>query len=174
MWALGHSLHSSSLYLASTIKPFAIPFFIVGQSKVLTRYIPIRNPRTLSLKNIPTAVFSIPPLATVGLTEEEAAARGETEIYLDSFTPMRHKLTGRTRRTLLKLVVDKATQQLLGAHMMGDDAPEIIQGISVAVVNGLTKQQLDRTVGIHPTAAEEFVTMRTLTRTVGKPQDAKL
>lgn len=81
---------------------------------------------------------------------------------------MRHKLTERPRKSLMKLVVDHATQRILGAHMFGEDAPEIIQAVAVAVVNGLTKSQFDATVGIHPTAAEEFVTMRTLARTVGK------
>lgn len=127
--------------------------------------------RTLSLANVPTAVFSSPPLATVGLTEEEAAKRGQVDIYVDSMLPMRHRVTGMPRKSTIKLVVDHATQRLLGAHMLGEEAPEIIQGFSVAVVNGLTKQQLDATVGIHPTFAEELVTMRTLTRTVGVKSD---
>ena len=78
---------------------------------------------------------------------------------------MRHNLSGRNRRSLMKLVVDKATQKVVGAHMLGEDAAEIIQGIAIAVVMGATKADFDRTIGIHPTAAEEFVTLRTLTRT---------
>ncbi len=125
------------------------------------------NPRTVSLQNVATAVFSIPPIATVGLTEKEAAARGEVKIFVTKFTPMRHQITGRARRTIMKLVVDAATDKVLGAHMLGEDAPEIIQGIAVAIHCGATKADFDRTIGIHPTAAEEFVTLRTQTRVTG-------
>lgn len=125
------------------------------------------GPRAWDLEHVATAVFSSPPIATVGLTEEQAAARGPADIYLSRFRPMRHALTGRERRTLMKLVVDQKTQRVLGAHMLGEDAPEIIQGLSVAINCGATKADFDRTVGIHPTSAEEFVTMRTRTRSVG-------
>jgi glutathione reductase (NADPH) len=77
---------------------------------------------------------------------------------------MRHTLSGRNRKTLMKLVVDQASQKVVGAHMLGEDSPEIIQGIAIAVVMGATKADFDRTIGIHPTAAEEFVTLRTRTR----------
>jgi glutathione reductase (NADPH) len=123
------------------------------------------NPRTIALWNIPSAVFTTPPVATVGLTEEQACTLGPVDIYLTRFTPMRHNLSGRTRKTTMKLVVDKATQKVVGAHMLGEDAAEIIQGIAIAVVMGATKADFDRTIGIHPTAAEEFVTLRTRTRT---------
>jgi glutathione reductase (NADPH) len=123
------------------------------------------NPRNVSLRNIPSAVFTTPPVATVGLTEEQASAMGPVDIYLTRFTPMRHNLSGRGRKTTMKLVVDKATQKVVGAHMLGEDAAEIIQGIAIAVVMGATKADFDRTIGIHPTAAEEFVTLRTRTRT---------
>jgi glutathione reductase (NADPH) len=123
------------------------------------------NPRQASHENVPTAVFSTPPLATVGLTEEEAIRQGPMDIYVSRFTPMRHTLTGRAgRRALMKLVVDQKTQRVLGAHMLGEDAAEIMQGIGIAVRMGSTKQDFDRTIGIHPTAAEEFVTMRTRSR----------
>jgi glutathione reductase (NADPH) len=125
------------------------------------------GPRHWDLHRVATAVFSSPPIATVGPTEEQAAAHGPTDIYVSRFTPMRHTLSGRSRKTLMKLVVDKATQKVLGAHMIGEDAAEIMQGLSIAINAGATKADFDRTVGIHPTAAEEFVTMRTLTRTVG-------
>jgi len=131
------------------------------------------GPRPYNFAAVPTAVFSSPPVATVGLTEEEAAARGPVEIYLTRFTPMRHALTGRARRTLMKLVVEPPRGRVLGAHMLGEDAPEIMQGIAVAMTAGATKADFDRTIGIHPTAAEEFVTLRTLTRTVGLPQAAQ-
>jgi glutathione reductase (NADPH) len=125
------------------------------------------NPRKVSLQNVPTAVFSIPPVATVGLTEGQAAEQGEVKIFVTKFTPMRHQITGRARRTMMKLVVDAATDKVLGAHMLGEDAPEIIQGIAIAIHCGATKADFDRTIGIHPTAAEEFVTLRTQTRVSG-------
>ncbi len=128
------------------------------------------NPRTVSLENVPTAVFSIPPIGTVGLTEAQAAHRGEAKVFLTRFTPMRHNISGRARRTLMKLIVDAQTDKVIGAHMLGEDAPEILQGIGVAITAGATKADFDRTIGIHPTAAEEFVTLRTQTRVVGPEQ----
>jgi glutathione reductase (NADPH) len=121
-------------------------------------------PRDWALEAVASAVFSSPPIATVGLTETEAAARGPADIYLTRFTPMRHTLSGRERRTLMKLVVCQETGRVLGAHMLGEDAPEIVQGLSIAINAGARKADFDRTVGIHPTAAEEFVTLRTRTR----------
>ena len=125
------------------------------------------GPRHWHLDRVAAAVFSNPPIATVGLTEAEAAANGPTDIYLEKFTPMRHTLSKRPRKTIMKLVVDQATQKVVGAHMLGEEAPEIIQGLSIAINAGATKADFDRTVGIHPTAAEEFVTMRTRARTAG-------
>ena len=131
------------------------------------------NPRNVSLRNIPSAVFTTPPVASVGLTEEQACAVAPVDIYLTRFTPMRHTLSGRARKTTMKLVVDHASQKIVGAHMMGEDAAEIIQGVAIAVVMGATKADFDRTIGIHPTAAEEFVTLRTLTRTTGLAEAAQ-
>jgi glutathione reductase (NADPH) len=109
-----------------------------------------------------------PPIGSVGITEEEAAKRGPADIYVTRFTPMRHTISKREgRKTLMKLVVCQKTQKILGAHMIGEDAGEMMQGIGIAVVMGATKQDFDRTIGIHPTAAEEFVTLRTRTRVVG-------
>ena len=125
-----------------------------------------RNPRGISLRNVPTAVFSTPPIATCGLTEEQAAEHGPVDVYLSKFTPMRHTLSGRARRSTLKLLVDQASQKVVGAHMLGEDAPEII-------VMGATKADFDRTIGIHPTAAEEFVTLRTRTRVAGVAKAAE-
>jgi glutathione reductase (NADPH) len=125
------------------------------------------RPRAISLRNIPSAVFSTPPIASVGLTEDEAAAEGPVDVYVTKFTPMRHTLSGRDRKTMMKLVVDQASQKIVGAHMLGEDAPEIMQGLAIAVVMGATKVDFDRTIGIHPTAAEEFVTLRTRTRVSG-------
>jgi glutathione reductase (NADPH) len=131
------------------------------------------NPRDVSLQNVPTAVFSTPPIATVGLTEEQAAERGPIDVFVSKFTPMRHTLSGRARSSMLKLVVDQATQKVVGAHMLGEDAPEIMQGLAIAVMMGATKADFDRTIGIHPTAAEEFVTLRTRTRVAGVAKAAE-
>jgi len=111
--------------------------------------------------NVPTAVFSTPNCGTVGLTESEARARNfAVDIYRSFYKPLKHTLTGRDERTMMKLVVDHATDLVLGCHMVGPDAGEIIQGLAVALNCGATKAQFDGTIGIHPTAAEEFVTMR--------------
>jgi glutathione reductase (NADPH) len=110
---------------------------------------------------IPTAVFSQPPVGTVGSTEERARSLyGEIDVYATSFRPIRHALSGRDERTMMKLVVDRGSQKVVGLHMVGRDAPEIVQGFAVALRAGATKGDFDRTLGIHPTAAEEFVTMR--------------
>ena len=111
--------------------------------------------------DVPTAVFSQPPLGCVGLTEAEARERcGEIDVYRSSFRPMKHTLTGRDETTMMKLIVERATDRVVGCHMVGPDAGEITQGLAIALKCGATKAQFDGTIGIHPTAAEEFVTMR--------------
>jgi glutathione reductase (NADPH) len=111
--------------------------------------------------NVPTAVFADPNLACVGLSEEKARERhGEVDVYKTSFRALKLTLTDKKERTFMKLVVERATQRVVGAHMIGPDAGEIIQGIAIAVKLGATKAQFDATLGIHPTAAEEFVTLR--------------
>jgi glutathione reductase (NADPH) len=111
--------------------------------------------------NVPQAVFSQPPVAAVGHTEASArAVFADVDIYRTAFRPLRATVSGRAERALMKLVVRRDTQQVVGAHMVGNDAPEILQGLAIAVHAGLTKAQFDATVGIHPTAAEEFVTLR--------------
>ncbi len=120
------------------------------------------RPRSMDHENVPSAVFSQPPVGSVGLTEAEARARhGALDIYRASFRPMKHTLSGRDEKTMMKLIVERAGQKVVGAHMVGLDAPEIIQGVAIAIKAGATKAAFDATVGIHPTAAEEFVTMRT-------------
>jgi glutathione reductase (NADPH) len=112
-------------------------------------------------RDVPHAVFSQPPIGAVGLSEAAAAsAFGRIEVYATTFRPLKHTLSGRNERTFVKLVVDAASQRVVGAHMVGPDAPEIIQGVAIAVKAGLTKDDFDATVAIHPTAAEEFVTLR--------------
>lgn len=121
--------------------------------------------RPVDYRNIPTAVFSQPPIGTVGLTEEQALEAGHSlKIFESRFRPMKLTLTEVQEKTLMKLVVDADTDRVLGCHMVGPDAGEIIQGLGIALKAGATKQQFDETIGVHPTAAEEFVTMRTVTR----------
>lgn len=110
---------------------------------------------------VPTAVFCQPNIGTVGFTEEAALQEfGEITLYKSAFRPMKHTISGRDEKTLMKLIVDTASDRVVGVHMMGPDAGEIIQGMAIALRAGATKQLFDTTIGIHPTAAEEFVTMR--------------
>jgi glutathione reductase (NADPH) len=119
------------------------------------------NPIKMDHADVPTAVFSQPPIGTVGLTEDEACRRyGMVDVYSARFRPMKNTLSGRDERTLMKIIVEPASDRVIGCHMLGSDAPEIIQGLAIAVKCGATKAQFDQTVGIHPSAAEEFVTMR--------------
>jgi glutathione reductase (NADPH) len=124
---------------------------------------PPREP--LNYQNIATAVFCHPNIGTVGLGEEEARKQcGEIRVYSTDFRPMKHTLSGSSERCLMKLIVDDTSDVVVGAHMVGEEAGEVIQGIAIAVRAGLTKEDFDATVGIHPTGAEEFVTLRTPTR----------
>jgi glutathione reductase (NADPH) len=118
-------------------------------------------PVAVDYTNIPSAVFSQPPVGSVGMTEREASGAGDVDIYLSNFKPMLHTLSGRDEFAMMKLVVARHTEKVLGLHMVGADAPEIVQGFAVALKCGATKNQFDSTIGIHPSAAEEFVTMRT-------------
>lgn len=117
--------------------------------------------RTVDYEFIASAVFSHPPAATVGLSEENARDMGlDVAIYRTKFRPMKHTITGRDEKTMMKLVVDKKTDLVLGFHMVGESAPEIIQLAATLLKKNVTKKELDETIGVHPTAAEEFVTMR--------------
>lgn len=118
--------------------------------------------RPVDYKMIPTAVFSLPNIGTVGLSEEQAIEDGhKVQVFESSFRPMKLTLTECQERTLMKLVVDADTDKVLGCHMVGPEAGEIVQGLAIALKAGATKQHFDETIGVHPTAAEEFVTMRT-------------
>ncbi|MED6192587.1 hypothetical protein PIB30_011662 [Stylosanthes scabra] len=118
---------------------------------------------------VPSAVFSQPPIGQVGLTEEQAVEQyGDVDIFTSNFRPLKATLSGLPDRTFMKLIVCAKTNRVLGLHMCGEDSPEITQGFAVAIKAGLTKADFDATVGIHPTAAEEFVTMRTPTRKIRK------
>ncbi len=117
--------------------------------------------RRMSHELVPTAVFTHPNAATVGLTEQQAREQyGELRVFRSEFRALKHTLSGNTERTLMKLVVDAASDRVLGLHMVGPEAGEIVQGFAVALKAGATKAVFDATIGIHPTAAEEFVTMR--------------
>ncbi len=131
------------------------------QAMVLTRNLFGDGKGRMDYEAIPTAVFCQPTIGTVGLTEAEARERyGSLRIYRTDFKPMKHTLSGRDERTLMKLIVDDASDRVVGAHMVGPEAGEIMQGIGVAIKAGATKAHFDATIGIHPTSAEEFVTMR--------------
>ena len=119
------------------------------------------QPRAMDYANVPSAVFSQPPVSTVGLTEVAARQKhGAVDVYRSTFRPLKHTLSGSDEKTMMKMIVERATQKVVDIHMVGLDAAEIVQGMAVAIKAGATKADFDATVGIHPTAAEEFVTMR--------------
>ena len=121
-----------------------------------------QKPRQANHKNVASAVFSQPPVASVGQTEDEARREhGELDVYESRFKPMKNTLSGRNERTYMKLIVASSSQKIVGIHMVGSDSAEIMQGLAIAVNMGATKEDFDAVIGIHPTAAEEFVTMRT-------------
>src|SRR5499427_8727220 len=133
----------------------------IAEGRAIAETLYNNNPIKMDHADVPSAVFSNPPVGVVGLSEDAARRRyGEIDIYQTRFRPMKNTLSGRAERTFMKLVIDAATDRVVGCHMLGPDAPEIIQGLAVAVKCGATKKQFDQTVGIHPSAAEEFVTMR--------------
>jgi glutathione reductase (NADPH) len=118
--------------------------------------------REVNHEFVPSAVFSHPPVATVGYPEKEAREHfGDLRVYRSEFTPMKHTLSGRDEKTVMKMLVQDSTDKVVGLHVVGMDAPEIVQGFAVAIKSGLSKRQFDNTIGIHPTAAEELVTLRT-------------
>jgi glutathione reductase (NADPH) len=124
--------------------------------------------RPVNHEFVPSAVFSQPPVGTVGYSEEDALNHiGPIDVYVSEFKPMKNTLSGRDERALMKLIVERDNQQVVGVHVVGPDAPEIVQGFAVAVKSGLTKERFDCTIGIHPTAAEELVTLRVPTRSHG-------
>ena len=122
--------------------------------------------RRMDYEHIATAIFSHPNVATVGLSEEDALAQyGKVDVYTSRFRHLKHTLGDHQGKVFLKLLVDHASQKVVGAHMLGDEAAEVIQGMAIALKMGATKADFDATVGIHPSVAEEFVTMRSVTRT---------
>ena len=133
----------------------------IAEGMALVNKLYVNQPRPVDYDTIPTAVFSQPNIGTVGLTEAQAREKyPDIDIYKTSFTPMKNTLSGIDEKTLMKMIVVDSTDKVVGIHMAGPDAPEIIQGMAVAIRAGATKAIFDSTIGIHPTAAEEFVSLR--------------
>ena len=134
----------------------------LGEAMALVDHLLGDGSRAMGYDFIPSAVFTHPNIGTVGYSEEDAREKfGEVTVYRSDFTPLKHTLSGSSERTFMKLIVDAASDRVVGLHMVGADAGEVVQGFAVAMKAGATKAQFDRTIGIHPTSAEEFVTMRT-------------
>ncbi|MEO7151617.1 MAG: glutathione-disulfide reductase [Burkholderiaceae bacterium] len=147
--------------VGDVIDRFALTPVALAEAMVLVDRLFGSGARQLDYSLIPTAVFTHPNVGTVGLSEEQARAElGEVRIFRSEFKALRHTLSGSTERTLMKLIVEARTDRVVGLHMVGADAGETIQGFAVAMKAGATKAVFDATLGIHPTAAEEFVTMR--------------
>lgn len=147
--------------IGDVIDRMALTPVALAEGMALVNYLFGTETKAVDYENIPSAVFSQPPLGVVGLNEEEAIEKyGEVDVYTSGFKAMKHTLSGRDERTFMKLIVDPKTDKVIGGHMMGPDAAEIMQGIGIAMKCGATKAQFDATIGIHPSAAEEFVTMR--------------
>lgn len=159
VYALGDVVGRKELTPVALAEAMALVDHLLGPE-------PGRAARTMSYDKIATAVFTHPAIGTIGLTEAEARAQfGAIRVYRGDFRPLRHTLSGSSQRTLVKLVVDAASDRVVGLHMVGADAGEIVQGFAVAIQCGATKAQFDQTIPIHPTSAEEFVTLRQLSRT---------
>lgn len=144
-----------------TSGPELTPVALAEAMQLVDTHFNKTEPKPLDYATTPTAVFCHPNIGTVGLSEEAAREKHtKIRVYRTDFRSMKHTLSGNTERVLMKLIVDDETDVVVGAHMVGEDAGELIQGIAIAVRAGLTKRDFDCTVGIHPTGAEEFVTMR--------------
>ncbi|CAN6305203.1 unnamed protein product [Urochloa humidicola] len=163
IWAVGDVTNRLNLTPVALMEAGAIARTIFGNEPTKPDY-----------SSVPSAVFSQPPIGQVGLTEEKAIeTHGDVDVYTSNFKPLRATLSGLPDRVYMKVIVCAKTNKVLGVHMCGEDAPEIIQGIAIAVKAGLTKQNFDATVGVHPTTAEEIVTMRNPTRKVRRDTAAE-
>lgn len=150
IYALGDIIDTPELTPVALEEGMAFAFTQFGKQR-----------RVVDYDDLATAVFCQPNIATVGMTEQEAHDTHELQIYKSRFRPMKNTLSGNKEKSFMKLIVDKDSDKVLGVHMIGPDAGEIVQGLAVAIKAGATKAVFDATIGIHPTAAEEFVTMRT-------------
>ncbi|CAN6288213.1 unnamed protein product [Urochloa humidicola] len=163
IWAVGDVTDRLNLTPVALMEAGAIAKTIFGNERTKPNY-----------SSVPSAVFSQPPIGQVGLTEEKAIeTHGDVDVYTSNFKPLRATLSGLPDRVYIKVIVCAKTNKVLGVHMCGEDAPEIIQGIAIAVKAGLTKQNFDATVGVHPTTAEEIVTMRNPTRKIRRDTAAE-
>ncbi|CAN6299431.1 unnamed protein product [Urochloa humidicola] len=163
IWAVGDVTNRLNLTPVALMEAGAIARTIFGNEPTKPDY-----------SSVPSAVFSQPPIGQVGLTEEKAIeTHGDVDVYTSNFKPLRATLSGLPDRVYMKVIVCAKTNKVFGVHMCGEDAPEIIQGIAIAVKAGLTKQNFDATVGVHPTTAEEIVTMRNPTRKVRRDTAAE-
>jgi glutathione reductase (NADPH) len=154
IWAVGDVTNRVNLTPVALMEGGALARTIFGNEPTKPDY-----------SAVPSAVFSQPPIGQVGLTEEKAIEKyGDVDVYTSNFRPLRATLSGLPDRVYMKVIVCANTNKVLGVHVCGEDAPEIIQGIAIAVKAGLMKQNFDATIGVHPTTAEELVTMRSPTR----------
>ncbi len=154
IYALGDVSTQVQLTPVATAEAMALVDHLFGP-------LPGQRARTVDYANIPTAVFTHPAVGTVGHTEASARETfGDITVFRTEFKALKHTLSGMTERTLMKIIVDTASDRVVGLHMVGPDAGEVVQGFAVAIRAGATKQQFDETIGIHPTVAEEFVTLR--------------
>ena len=160
----------SSIYaLGDVISRMQLTPVALGEAMVWVHNMYNNENREMSYDNIPTAIFSQPNVGTVGLSESDALEKyGKLRIYTSSFRGMKNTMSGNQERSFMKIIVDDKSDTVLGVHMVGPEAGEIMQGFGVALKCGATKAQFDSTIGIHPTAAEELVTMRDVTRVVEK------
>lgn len=149
LWAIGDVTNRVNLTPVAIAEGRAFADTVFGE-----------RPTRVDHRSVASAVFTDPPISTVGLTEADAARRGPVDIYTSDFRPMKTAFVGSSARSFMKLVVDGLNDRVLGVHMIGADAPEIVQSLAVALTAGATKRDFDRTVAVHPTAAEEFVLMR--------------
>ena len=145
--------------------PYQLTPVATAEGMILAEHLFAKSKKKMNYDFIPTAVFSQPPVATVGLTEEQALEKNyKLKIYNSQFRPLKYTVTSMDKKTFMKIVVNKQTDRVLGVHIVGEDAPEILQGMAVALKMGAKKSDLDQTIGLHPTSAEELVTMREASR----------
>ncbi|MEZ7832113.1 MAG: FAD-dependent oxidoreductase, partial [Gammaproteobacteria bacterium] len=152
-----------SIYaVGDVIDRIALTPVALAEGQIVARALFSGDAKAMDYKNIATAVFCHPNIGTVGLSEQEALESGlEIDIYQSTFRPLKHTLSGRDEKSMIKMIVDRQSDRVVGLHIVAADAGEIVQGLSVAINCGATKADFDRTLGIHPTLAEELVTMRT-------------
>ena len=158
---------SSGIYAIGDVAntPYQLTPVATAEGMILAEHLFAGSKKKMSYDFIPTAVFSQPPLATVGLTEEQALEQTDKlQIYTSRFRPLKYTVTSIDKKTFMKMIVDQKTERVLGVHIAGEEAPEILQGMAVALKMGAKKSDFDNTLGLHPTSAEELVTMREATR----------